>query len=456
LRGGSGPNVVWGDGGIQNMVLGEGDDELHGGAGNDVVGSKGGNDQLFGDEGNDVVFGGEGRDTLHGGSGNDALDGDEGLDMAAFNVLRANAQLSLRGDHYRVDSSDGGTLGRDTLTEVERLAFSDGYIALDLDGGAGMVAKIFAAVFGVESLSDERAVGSALALLDHGMSYEQLAQWALTETGLSDQPADYAAVVTLLYSNLVGQAPSQTELDLYVGLLAGGGHTLSSLVMFAAEQAENLANVDFEALAQTGLKYADQTSSFLIPDFSDLLAGGRGVDTAAFEFQRGLVEISVSESVTTVVTEAGTQQLMDVERLRFEDSNLAFDLDGNAGITAKVIAAVFGSDAVSNEEYAGYGLMLLDNGMSYEQLMELALGAALSDLDDHAAVVGLLYGNVVGGAVDPAEQLAFVDQLDSGVHSIGSLGVFAAEHGLNQGQIDLVGLASTGLAYVDLPGTFVY
>ena len=65
----------------------------------------------------------------------------------------------------------------------------------------------------------------------------------------------------------------------------------------------------------------------------------------------------------------------------------------------------------------------------------------------HAAVVTVLYTNVAGVAPGAADLAAFVALLDNGSFTPASLGVFAAEHALNLGNIDLVGLTAEGLDF---------
>lgn len=145
----------------------------------------------------------------------------------------------------------------------------------------------------------------------------------------------------------------------------------------------------------------------------------------------------------------GTDTLSNIERINFADISLALDLDGNAGLTAKTLGAVFGKESLSNKTFAGIGLSLLDSGMSYEALMQLAIHAALGDnATSHRAVVDLLYENVVGFAPTVADAAHFVGLLDSGVHSIASIGIMAADTPLNEANIDLVGLSQTGLEYL--------
>ena len=138
----------------------------------------------------------------------------------------------------------------------------------------------------------------------------------------------------------------------------------------------------------------------------------------------------------------------DLTRVFIEGLAVAFDINGNAGITAKILGAVFGADQVSNKEYAGIGLDYLDNkGYSYEGLMDLALKA--SGCVSNEDVVNKLYENVVG-VTPTAEQAApFVSMLEgeTPLHTWGSLGVMAADLELLTTRIDLTGLAETGLEY---------
>src|SRR5262249_49208151 len=66
VTGGSGDDLLIGDG--QNNTL-------NGGAGNDILVGNAGNDTLNGGDGNDILIGGAGADTLKGGNGDDLLIG---------------------------------------------------------------------------------------------------------------------------------------------------------------------------------------------------------------------------------------------------------------------------------------------------------------------------------------------------------------------------------------------
>lgn len=145
--------------------------------------------------------------------------------------------------------------------------------------------------------------------------------------------------------------------------------------------------------------------------------------------------------------------LRGVERVRFSDSSLALDLSDNAGQVAKTLGAVFGKDAVHNKSFVGIGLHFVDElNYSYPDLMQLAINARLGANATNAQVVDLLYTNVVGQAPDAATRKTFTDLLDNGTFTVGGLGVLAADTELNKTNINLTGLAQTGLEYLPFGG----
>ena len=136
ITGGAGNNVVYADGADQFILLGAGNDELHGGAGNDTVGSLDGNDLLYGDAdndslsggpGDDTLYGGTGDDTLTGGTGNDSLDGGDGTDTAVFtgNFSDYTIAYDAHSSIYTITDKLGQD-GTDVVKNVEQFQFADG------------------------------------------------------------------------------------------------------------------------------------------------------------------------------------------------------------------------------------------------------------------------------------------------------------------------------------------
>ncbi|HEY1382292.1 MAG TPA: cadherin domain-containing protein, partial [Dongiaceae bacterium] len=84
LLGGSGNDVINGNGGYYDAVFG--------GGGNDVInGGFGGVDDLHGEAGNDQIFGDLGDDILDGGAGSDTLEGGLGQDTFVFDLTQGAA-----------------------------------------------------------------------------------------------------------------------------------------------------------------------------------------------------------------------------------------------------------------------------------------------------------------------------------------------------------------------------
>ena len=181
---------------------------------------------------------------------------------------------------------------------------------------------------------------------------------------------------------------------------------------------------------------------------TDLIDGGLGTDTVVYSGP--LVQYTVNKSGSRyIVSEPtgsdGTDYLTNIERLKFKDKFIAIDLDGNAGTTAKILGAVFGQESVSNKNYVGIGLSFLDAGWTYDNLAALALDAAGAKTNDQ--IVSLLWTNVIGTKPTAADKQPFIALLENGM-TAGALAHLAADTSFNTTNINLVGLAQTGIEYI--------
>ncbi len=184
---------------------------------------------------------------------------------------------------------------------------------------------------------------------------------------------------------------------------------------------------------------------------NDSIDGSTGIDTAIYG--NSLSEfILIKGTDSWAITKSDeSDSLVNIERLQFTDTNVALDLDGNAGKTAKLLGAILGAEGVSNKVYVGAGLYFLDGGMTYEELMQAALDVVLGANPSSSSVVDLIWTNIVGPPT-PADNLPQYSALiDNGTYTAAELAVAAADHSLNTTNIDLVGLSQTGLEY-DLYG----
>jgi hypothetical protein len=132
-------------------------------------------------------------------------------------------------------------------------------------------------------------------------------------------------------------------------------------------------------------------------------------------------------------------------RFQFKDTNIAFDLNGSAGLVAKVLGSVFGKSSISNKSYVGIGLGLLDAGWTYDNLAALALDAA--GLKSNDQIVSMLWTNVIGTKPTSADKQPFISLLENGM-TAGALAHLAADTPSNTVNINLIGLAQTGIEYI--------
>ena len=188
---------------------------------------------------------------------------------------------------------------------------------------------------------------------------------------------------------------------------------------------------------------------------ANLLQGGIGIDTVVYAAPRAGVTIArAGDHWTASSSNADTDTLSTVERVRFADKALALDttVDGHAGQVAQILRALFGPTAVLNPTFAGIGLNLRDQGMGYAELVSLAIGTSvfeqLAGSRSNTDFVRLVYRNVIGADAPPDALAQFVGFLDSGAQTQASLGLLASQIELNTQAAELVALVGTGLEYL--------
>jgi len=282
LFGSSHADTLTGDAGDNSLRGRAGNDTLDGGAGRDRAdyrSASGGVTVTLNDDGSGTSSGADGNDTLvgfedirgsefhadtltgnaaanrlNGMGGNDTIDGRGGIDTAVLNLNRSEATLQRGSSGWTVTSTLDGS---DVLSNIERLAFGDTSVALDLSGNAGSTAQILRAFFGDAALANPVFAGIGLSLFDGGMAYADVVALAIG-TPEFEQVAggrSHTAFVDTVYRNVVGVAPSAAERDAFVALLDSGSFTQASLGVLAAQNALNTGSVALVGLADTGLAF---------------------------------------------------------------------------------------------------------------------------------------------------------------------------------------------------------
>jgi Ca2+-binding RTX toxin-like protein len=160
LASGKGDDIVNGDAGDDEISGGAGSDLLVGLAGQDVIGAGDGadevfggldSDKIFGGAGNDELLGNEGDDWIKGGEGDDHLVGDNGnpfgeplpdRDTALFSGKAKDYTITYNADESITITDNVGHDGTDTLTNIERLGFTDQMILADGSAENGGIAGV--------------------------------------------------------------------------------------------------------------------------------------------------------------------------------------------------------------------------------------------------------------------------------------------------------------------------
>ncbi|HSH89498.1 MAG TPA: carbohydrate-binding domain-containing protein [Ramlibacter sp.] len=171
-----------------------------------------------------------------GSGGVRLIDGQNGIDTVAFASARSAFVLDDTSLGFSVAPTGGGAAT--FLGSVERLSFSDGNkVAIDMEGNAGIAAKMITTLLGSNFLSNEGVVGLVMGYLDQGISAVDFAQIAATHssvTGLWGGTSN-AAFVSNVWLNLAGSQISSGDLAFFTGLLDDGTFTRGTLTLAAMD-----------------------------------------------------------------------------------------------------------------------------------------------------------------------------------------------------------------------------
>ncbi|AWN35696.1 DUF4214 domain-containing protein [Methylobacterium radiodurans] len=213
------------------------------------IGSKG-NDYHIGSQQRDVMGGGDGNDLFDSGGGNDLIAGGAGTDTAAMSGSRKEFKATsfVTQDQKRVvtiTDNDLNRNGSDTLINVERVKFSDGTLAFDIDGTAGQAYRLYQAA--LNRLPDAAGLSWHVSRADRGTSLHDAAVNFLSSpefaqrygATLSDQ-----SFVTALYANVLKRAPDAGGLAFWLGHLADRSFDRATVLAGFSESPENHARVD--------------------------------------------------------------------------------------------------------------------------------------------------------------------------------------------------------------------
>jgi len=201
-------------------------------------------DVLIGTNGNDTMTGGSGNDHFYPLGGNDTVDGSFGYDTVFLQGTRAQYTANLANGVLTLTDSVSGRDGTDTISNVERIAFTDSTVAFDVAGDAGQAYRLYQAA--LDRTPDQHGLSYWVSQLDHGTSLLQVAQAFVVSdefkqtfgSNLSNQ-----AFVTAMYTNVLGRNADTSGSSYWVSQL-NSGQSRAQILLDFSESPENHSHVD--------------------------------------------------------------------------------------------------------------------------------------------------------------------------------------------------------------------
>ena len=225
--------------------------------GNDVLTAESRNDVFAGFAGSDTMSGGGGNDVLTGGSGNDSIDGGTGIDEAVYSGNRASYTVAETATGLTVADNTGAE-GTDTLTNIERVRYSDGSVAFDTSAVSGEAFRIYQAAF--NRTPDQVGLGYWIKQMDDGMSVADVAARFIDSNefrSLYGANPSTGQLVDAIYNNVLHRVPDTAGRNFYVNQIDTHQKSLSQVLADFSESPENQLQV--LGVIQSGIEYMPWT-----------------------------------------------------------------------------------------------------------------------------------------------------------------------------------------------------
>ena len=175
---------------------------------------------------------------------------DDDVDLIELSGKLSEFKLLTVGSS-RVTEVSNETWGSITLDEIERIGFTDAFLALDLDGAtsAGGIYRLYKATFNREP--DAGGLGYWIAQADAGnkdavrmaedfvWSQEFQNLYGITTTDNYGTGTDVSELVTGFYENVLGRTPDQGGLDFYTGVIESKERTVGRVLAEISDSQEN-------------------------------------------------------------------------------------------------------------------------------------------------------------------------------------------------------------------------
>lgn len=201
-----------------------------------------------GGSGDDYIVGNSLSNVITGNHGNDHIDGGLGLDTAVFSGQYG--QYTIDAQHGQISDSVSDRDGTDSISNIERLQFSDKTVGLDIGAhqNTGEVYRLYLTVLGRNPEADSVGCGFWIDKLDNNiLNTEQMVGYFLDSSEFVSQFGDTASTndsfVNLMYLNLLGRdGHPDSGFNFWLGVLDSNSASREQVVAAFMESPENVAN----------------------------------------------------------------------------------------------------------------------------------------------------------------------------------------------------------------------
>jgi hypothetical protein len=214
------------------------------------------------------ITGTAGADVLKPGADNNAVDGGAGIDTAVYTGSHNDFIVTKADWGFDVVDKTGSN-GHDSLINVERIQFDDGYLAVDvgINGSAGQLYRLYSAAFGREP--DAVGMGYWLSRMEHGATLPQVSKEFMVGgdgTGQAEFVKMYgsnssnATFLTTMYHNILGREPDADGYKFWLDALNGNLNPdktafRAQLMIDFSQSPENLQKVQLVGTLDHGVEF---------------------------------------------------------------------------------------------------------------------------------------------------------------------------------------------------------
>jgi Ca2+-binding RTX toxin-like protein len=436
-------------------------------------------DSLVGTGGADVITALAGNDTIASGGGSDTIDGGDGFDTVRFSGSYGQYVIA-NGSADGIVLVTGPDGGQSRLTGVENLQFADRVLPVQLGTDAADVLKVAASAGSVvvdagdgndvltandsgNALlggggNDQLTGGAGGDNLDGGTGNDTMTGGLGDDVYVVDSVADVVVESSAALAQSAVKDHNPQDINLGGGIdkvVASINYTLGNFVenLTLADGAGNLSgtgnaldNVIVGNGGANALSAAAGNDTITGGAGNDTIDGGDGRDTAFFSGNLDSYAIARTGTTVTISGRDGTDTLTNVERAHFDDFNVAFDIDGDAGLAYRLYQAAF--NRVPDIGGLGYQMHDLDIGVTLEQVAANFIASpefqsTYGNVDD-TQFLTLLYNNVLHRAPDEGGLQFHLDEFAHGQSRAVMLIHFSESP---ENQANVIGAIENGMVY---------